>query len=446
LQRDQPSCILYDKYLHAECRGISVRNKYLRIGLPVGLIAVIAGVLLGIFLPGGDEQSGTPSGSEVASSGEADGADGGDADGAAKPGAESASVADADSVSAEGKVGLSAEAEGAADGETAAELADGKDSVADASGGSEDGSAADGSGAGTQAVDRQVASAPAQADGQAPSGDASERTKPSFDVVRIDPKGGTVMAGRAEPGAEVIIRDGEQEVGRATANRRGEWVYTDDKPMAAGDRQLTLQDAAPGGPESEQVVVVSVPKDEPGKEEQALAVLQPREGGPSVILQLPERSTAGKDGAPTTTVDSLDYSAEGEITVSGRAEPGARLNVYVDNEPVGTAVADDQGEWRAELGGKVAEGKHDLRIDSVDQSGKVVARAETEFAKAPSTMLQLAGETLVIVQPGNSLWRIARRTYGGGVHYTEIYQANRDQIGDPDLIYPGQIFSVPPLG
>jgi len=49
----------------------------------------------------------------------------------------------------------------------------------------------------------------------------------------------------------------------------------------------------------------------------------------------------------------------------------------------------------------------------------------------------------VIVQPGNSLWRIARRTYGDGVQYTVIYEANKDHIRDPDLIYPGQIFSLP---
>ena len=49
----------------------------------------------------------------------------------------------------------------------------------------------------------------------------------------------------------------------------------------------------------------------------------------------------------------------------------------------------------------------------------------------------------VIVQPGNSLWRIARRTYGQGLQYTVIYEANKDRIGDPNLIYPGQIFTVP---
>ncbi len=51
--------------------------------------------------------------------------------------------------------------------------------------------------------------------------------------------------------------------------------------------------------------------------------------------------------------------------------------------------------------------------------------------------------TTVVVQPGNSLWRIARRSYGSGWDYTVIYEANREQIRNPDLIYPGQVFALP---
>jgi nucleoid-associated protein YgaU len=50
------------------------------------------------------------------------------------------------------------------------------------------------------------------------------------------------------------------------------------------------------------------------------------------------------------------------------------------------------------------------------------------------------------VQPGNNLWRIAERSFGAGLRYTEIYQANRARIRDPNLIYPGQIFAVPETG
>jgi len=49
---------------------------------------------------------------------------------------------------------------------------------------------------------------------------------------------------------------------------------------------------------------------------------------------------------------------------------------------------------------------------------------------------------VVFVQPGNSLWRIARRNYGRGIQYTVIFEANRAQIGDPSLIYPGQVLHI----
>jgi len=90
----------------------------------------------------------------------------------------------------------------------------------------------------------------------------------------------------------------------------------------------------------------------------------------------------------------------------------------------------------------VAPGLHRLRVDQVDPSGKVLARVETPFSRAES-VTTLPEEVAVVVQPGNSLWRIARRIYGEGIDYTVIYQANQEQIRDPDLIYPGQIFVVP---
>ena len=49
----------------------------------------------------------------------------------------------------------------------------------------------------------------------------------------------------------------------------------------------------------------------------------------------------------------------------------------------------------------------------------------------------------VTVQPGFTLWAIAQGQYGEGVLYVQVYEANRDRIRDPDLIYPGQVFALP---
>ena len=56
---------------------------------------------------------------------------------------------------------------------------------------------------------------------------------------------------------------------------------------------------------------------------------------------------------------------------------------------------------------------------------------------------ELFVEKNVIVEPGNSLWRIARKLLGGGIYYSEIYKNNVKKIDDPDLIYPGQVFNIP---
>ena len=87
-------------------------------------------------------------------------------------------------------------------------------------------------------------------------------------------------------------------------------------------------------------------------------------------------------------------------------------------------------------------GAHDLRIDKIDDEGIVIARINTPIRRVDPAALLMDG-VVVVVQPGNSLWRIARRAYGGGIYYTEIFGANRSQIQDPNLIFPGQVLSLP---
>ncbi|WP_246022360.1 LysM peptidoglycan-binding domain-containing protein [Pararhodobacter zhoushanensis] len=66
----------------------------------------------------------------------------------------------------------------------------------------------------------------------------------------------------------------------------------------------------------------------------------------------------------------------------------------------------------------------------------------TASASAPPTAAA-PQVSLITVQPGNTLWHISRERYGQGERYVVIYNANRSQIRDPDLIYPGQIFTLP---
>ena len=311
------------------------------------------------------------------------------------------------------------------------------------------------------AAGAQAGQAPSAA---APADTAAPAEAPSFDIVRVERSGETVIAGRAAPESEVTVttQDGT-EIGRARADSAGTWALVPEKPLGPGSHELGIeaQDAQGGSRLSEEVVVVVVPErkaaapaaggatatgakaaaeSQPQPGQQVLAVLTPRQGGGSKVLPQAEEGIAHGD----LVLDSVDYDAAGRAVVGGRASPGTRMLIYLDNRLVGDTQAGADGRWSHAPAEPVAEGLHSLRVDQVDGAGSVIARVETPFLRE-AVRVAAAGEAFVTVQPGNSLWRIARRTYGEGLQYSVIYQANQDQIRDPDLIYPGQVFELPQI-
>ena len=148
--------------------------------------------------------------------------------------------------------------------------------------------------------------------------------------------------------------------------------------------------------------------------------------------------------------DSISYDEDGQVMLFGRSNPMAYLRIYLDNAPVLLVRPDDDGNWKTLLS-NVDPGVYTLRIDQVNAAGKVISRLETPFKKeSPQKLLTHIQDTktearinVVTVQPGYTLWAIARKRYGRGILYVRVFEANRDKIRDPDLIYPGQVFDLP---
>ncbi|MCA3352142.1 MAG: LysM peptidoglycan-binding domain-containing protein [Roseomonas sp.] len=314
---------------------------------------------------------------------------------------------------------------------------------------------------------------------------------PRFDVVRVGARGSAVVAGRAAPGAEVILlADNGRELGRARADRRGEFVILPAEPLPPGAMELSLRarlgDQEMAGPDT---VVLMVPDtavqtaeaprpapapaptasaqpqtaERPTPQAQAapppaerptqaeapaptgpLAVLIPgrSEAAAPRLLQVPE-PTPPAGTAQRLGIDSVEYDQGGSMRFAGAAPPGGRLRLYVDDQHIGEAVADALGRWALQPENQPSVGRHRLRIDQVSPAdGRVLARAEVPFQREELPAEAFAQQRIV-VQPGNNLWRIARATYGRGIRFTVIYQANKDQIADPNKIYPGQVFALP---
>lgn len=153
-------------------------------------------------------------------------------------------------------------------------------------------------------------------------------------------------------------------------------------------------------------------------------------------------------------LDSIAYDTTGEVLLRGRAGGEGFVQVYVDNQPITTSRITSDGGWRTDLP-EVDTGVYTLRIDEVDEAGTVVSRIETPFKREePEAVAEVMAEETAqedfkvavrTVQPGSTLWAIAREQFGEGIMYVAVYEANKDLIRDPDLIYPGQVFRMPEI-
>jgi nucleoid-associated protein YgaU len=248
------------------------------------------------------------------------------------------------------------------------------------------------------------------------------------------------VAGSAEPHAEIAIRiDGETRAS-ARADASGGFVAFFDVPRATGDapaRRIDVEAVAPDGTRSggDAPVIVTAPAgDEPDAEPLVVAA---RETGVEV-LQMP-----GADAADEAiTLDMAAQSPGGVLALSGRAGGLKPIRVYANARLVAETVADADGRWTVEAAADAAAGADTLRIDEIAEDGTVSRRIEAPFvAPAPDEDAPAPGE--VVVREGDTLWRIAENVLGSGPRYTLIYEANADRIRDPDLIFPGQLLTVP---
>ena len=247
---------------------------------------------------------------------------------------------------------------------------------------------------------------------------------PEFDVVRVDPQGNTVIAGRAAPGAVVTVKTGSTIIGRVTADASGAFALAPDAPLAPGAQELTLSEALPGGKVITGQSSASV--DVPTANTAPLAVLSGPGGSKVLSGQGPAAGTLG--------IGTVDYDADGHAIFSGTAKPGDTVTLSLNNTEIGQAVAGSDGHWT--LAAKVPQ-----NVGTLSVADGALPPATAPFALETLPDALAAGH--VIIAPGQNLWLIARHVYGHGNMYTLIYNANASQIRDPNLIFPGQAFALP---
>ena len=279
---------------------------------------------------------------------------------------------------------------------------------------------------------------------------SAETDRPTVDVVRVDPSGELVIAGRAEPNSNVILNVGGKDIVEAPTTSTGEFVVVPEMALAPGTYTLSLRSNGQGSDDvksAENNVIVVVPE----RETIASIAVKVEDGGPATVLRGPDVPTGLE-----LTLTQIDYDESGRATYQGTGRTQATIRLYLDNAFIMETRVNDSLRWGASPETPVSVGTHELRLDQVSDAGEVEARVVISFVREGESRkdaaLPAVGAKLnrvqllsgfVTVRRGQSLWRIARSVYGRGTQYTLIYESNQDQIRDPDLIYPGQIFTLP---
>ena len=163
--------------------------------------------------------------------------------------------------------------------------------------------------------------------------------------------------------------------------------------------------------------------------------------GTKVVQSTPVPISPKGDNVENVVIDTITYDDKGDVSISGRGSAGDFVRIYIDDKPVLLTSIGVDGSWVTPLT-DIKQGLYKLRADEVSKSGTVLSRVETPFQRE-NVMIAAKGASAITVQPGYTLWAIAREKYGSGFQYVRVYQANQDLIKNPDLIYPGQVFKLP---
>ncbi len=151
----------------------------------------------------------------------------------------------------------------------------------------------------------------------------------------------------------------------------------------------------------------------------------------------PHRPIAGQ-----LSVTRIDYDSDGRVVLRGSAEPNRPVRVSLSGEALGVVTSNAEGQWQLIPQKRINVGRYTLQAEALGAANTAIASVELPFEQARN-LQDLPNEDRWVVQPGNNLWRLSKSFYGAGVLYPVIFDANRDKIDDPDLIYPGQIFRIP---
>jgi hypothetical protein len=304
--------------------------------------------------------------------------------------------------------------------------------------------------------DDAVAAAPASSEkGDATPASASMAL--TLSTVDYNDAGDIIFSGTADANSGIRLYVDNAPVGDAAATADGTWSFAGQEQIRPGTHTLRVDQLRGDGTVAERIElpfmrakpqqVLALNQSVQQKMDEADAppgaVEEPAAEPPSAAEETPASDSAAAEPDVQTEAAEPDVPAA-ETPVAAAEAPVAAAE---PPEPAPSAIEESSGTELAAVAPAPAANALTAAPDAVGaepQAAAADADADEPAAAAkPEAAIVMPHKGQIVIQPGNSLWRISRVIYGRGIEYTVIYEANRNQIRDPNLIYPGQIFSTP---
>ena len=298
----------------------------------------------------------------------------------------------------------------------------------------------------------------------------------TIDLARVKPDGAAVFAGTAAPNAKIRIFEGDILLGETIANAYGEWVIVLEKSLAAGQHLISVATERSDGttemadrslaveiyqdtetkplvallPETATEVPVLIQSPDDVDKTKSAATASEATASGTIVADAAEAAPAkpqAKSQIAASQIAALAPSAivwrdASRILISGTSRGGVRVTVNDAKGQFGEALVLADGAWQVAGSLDMDIAVNQLRFALFDDANQIIARYDLPV-KARDLAKGQDGSPLVVVNKGDMLWRIAYHQLGEGVKYVDIVRRNQQDIADPDLIYPKQIFAVP---
>jgi hypothetical protein len=258
-----------------------------------------------------------------------------------------------------------------------------------------------------------------------PADKATDANLPSFDVLRVEKDGSTVIAGHSTAGAKIDVLDGDKVIASSVAGEEGDFVVVLDDPLPAGDHQMVLQATGRDGKKvvSVEVATVSVPADKTGK----LLAMVTKPGEASRIMEMPETEN------DTVVAQNADQSAKAVTEAKQGVEPKSDTTVEAKSDQTPEAkpvVTPALPEASTDLANSAPAVKQDTAQieDNAAKAADVTNKNEVADAAKPADTAELAkGDVAATTEPAKSeTAEVAKADAGAANVEKEMKPANTE--------------------